>query len=216
VIVLSSFNPIHLITRAHLSWFNRGLHDARYLERWRAQPLVFAYGTTPIGAGWHSDAYDECILPAASAAQFAHAADLLLRYQFYPRDVMRHTSDFGVALRQMRVGDRLVQRIPVITLLGMAGVDVMTMNEIVAVEQDARRVGFAYITTQAHSEQGIWSAHLEWRADASLWLSVRATSRPNPREPRLIHPLMRYMQKRSHRRGIEHFRGLVSHATTQN
>ena len=123
---------------------------------------------------------------------------------------MRHTSDFGIEGRQMRVGDRLVQRIPVITIFGLPGVDVMTMNEITDVRTSERRAGFSYITTQAHSEEGEWSVDLEWRDDGALWLTMDALSRPSPREPRLIHPLMRFMQRRSHRRGIAAFRALCA------
>ncbi len=196
-----SLNPIHLITRAHLSWFNDGRRDARFLDRWRAVPL-----SRLEGGGWHEDHHVVRLGHDDTGERFRRCADALLRYQFYPRDVMRHTSDFGLAGRRMAVGDRIVQRIPVITLFGLPGVDVMTMNEIVSVIDEPRRVGFSYVTTQAHSEEGIWSAQVEWRADGELWLSVESRSRPAAREPRLIHPLMRYMQKRSHRRGIETFR----------
>jgi uncharacterized protein (UPF0548 family) len=196
-------NPLHLITRAHLSWFDSGHEDARYLERWRDVPLAYQHGQDV--TGWARHEY-RAALGSAGAERFQRAADALLRYQFYPRDVMRHTSDFGIAGRRLQVGDRILQRIPVITLLGLPGVDVMTMNEIVEVVDKPRCAGFTYITTQAHSEEGEWSARLEWDSDDALWLTMRAISRPAPREPRLIHPLMRYMQKRSHRRGIEHFR----------
>ncbi|MDX2136824.1 MAG: DUF1990 domain-containing protein [Chloroflexota bacterium] len=199
-------NPLHLITRAHLSWFSNGHDDARYLERWRDVPLAYQRGQDV--TGWTRHEY-RIPLGNAGEERFQRAADALLRYQFYPRDVMRHTSDFGIAGRRMKMGDRIVQRIPVITLLGTAGADVMTMNEIVEVVDEPRCAGFTYITTQAHSEEGEWSVRVDWADDDALWLMMHAVSRPAPREPRLIHPLMRYMQKRSHRRGIEHFATLL-------
>ncbi len=204
------FNPLHLITRAELSWFSAGRDDARYLARWRDVPLAYRRGQDV--TGWARHHYEECLGSDDDGTRFACLADALLRYRFYPRDVMRHTSDFGIAGRRLRVGDRLVQRIPVITIFGLPGVDVMTMNEIVEVRQDDRRAGFTYITTQAHSEEGEWSVDLVRRADGTLWLTMDAVSRPSPREPRLIHPLMRYMQRRSHRRGIETFRALCVEA----
>jgi uncharacterized protein (UPF0548 family) len=200
-------NPIHLITRAHLSWFSNGHDDARYLERWRAVPLAYERGQNV--EGWARHEYREYLGNAQEGSRFKKAVGALLRYQFYPRDVMHHMSDFGIASRKMQVGDRIVQRIPVITLFGLPGVDVMTMNEIVAVMDEPRCAGFTYITTQAHSEEGEWSVRIEWAADNTLWLIMHAISRPAPREPRLIHPLMRTMQKRSHRRGIEHFKALI-------
>jgi uncharacterized protein (UPF0548 family) len=200
------FNPLHLITRAELSWFSAGREDARYLTRWRDVPLAYRHGQDV--TRWARHHYEQQIGSDDDGARFACLADALLRYHFYPRDVMRHTSDFGLEGRQMRVGDRLVQRIPVITLFGLPGVDVMTMNEITDVRMGERCAGFSYITTQMHSEEGEWSVDLEWRADGALWLTMDAVSRPSPREPRLIHPLMRFMQRRSHRRGIEAFRAL--------
>lgn len=200
------FNPLHLITRAELSWFSAGRDDAHYLTRWQDMPLAYRRGQ-PI-EGWARHHYEERIGSDGNGTRFACLADALLRYQFYPRDVMRHTSDFGMAGRQMRVGDRIVQRIPVITIFGLPGVDVMTMNQITDVRRGQRCAGFSYITTQAHSEEGEWSVDLVWRADGTLWLTMDAISRPAPREPRLIYPLMRHMQRRAHRRGIANFRVL--------
>lgn len=197
-------NPIHLITRAHLSWLNDGGADADYLARWRHVPLSYQRGQ-PV-EGWARHHYLESLGADADGSRFDCLAEALLRYHFYPRDVMRHTSDFGIAGRRMQAGDRLVQRIPVITIFGLPGVDVITMNEIVEVIDAPERVGFRYITTEAHSEEGEWAVLLERRADEMLWLTMDAVSRPSLREPRLIHPLMRYMQRRAHRRGIAAFR----------
>lgn len=197
-------NPLHLITRAELSWFRAGHDDARYLARWRTVPLAYQPGRDV--TGWARHHYEVPLGSDPDGARFACFADSLLRYHFYPHDVMRHTSDFGSQGRHLRVGDRIVQRIPVITIFGLPGVDVITMNEITEVREGARWAGFTYITTQAHSEEGEWSVDLAWRDDAALWLTMDAVSRPAAREPRLIHPLMRYMQRRSHRRGIETFR----------
>jgi uncharacterized protein (UPF0548 family) len=132
---------------------------------------------------------------------------MLLHYQFYPPDVMRHTSDFSRDKRRMRSGDRIVQRIRVITLFGFPGIDVITMNRIVNVIDEPRCAGLTYATTTMHSEEGRWSASVTWDEADDVWLDITAVSRPSPREPRLIHPLMIHLQKRAHRRGMEAFLG---------
>jgi uncharacterized protein (UPF0548 family) len=136
---------------------------------------------------------------------------LLLRYQFYPTTMMRHVSDFSREKRLMRVGDRIIQRINGLGLIGIpfSLMDGLTMNIIVAVTDQARRKGFTYATTQAHAELGEWSAAIEWQADDSLVLTINTLSRPAYEVPRLFHPIMRRGQKRAHQLGIAHFKSLV-------
>jgi uncharacterized protein (UPF0548 family) len=87
--------------------------------------------------------------------------------------------------------------------------DVLALNEIVRVVDEPRRVGFTYMTTTRHSEQGEWSIAVEWRDDDSLALVMDSIARPLPREPRLIRPFIRSMQKRAHRLGMARFKWLI-------
>ena len=137
-------------------------------------------------------------------ALFERAADHLLRYHFYPEDVMLHTSDFSLVNRRMRVNDRIVQRIHVVPGL----IDILTMNELVGVIDEARRAGFAYATTAKHDEIGQWSAQVQWRDDASLWLTIDSYGGPDV--PWFARSLARRIQLRAHQRGIVHFRQLIA------
>jgi uncharacterized protein (UPF0548 family) len=191
--------------------FGRGeARDIEYLELWRDLPLTYTPGQV-VDPTFHRDQHEHVMTANCTAELFAHAADLLLRYQFYPTTMMRHVSDFSREKRLMRVGDRIIQRINGLGLIGIpfSLIDGLTMNIIVAVTDQARRKGFTYATTQAHAELGEWSAAIEWQADDSLVLTINTLSRPAYEVPRLFHPIMRRGQKRAHQLGIAHFKSLV-------
>jgi uncharacterized protein (UPF0548 family) len=182
--------------------------DADYLSLWRGAPLTYTPGQ-PIDATWHTDHHEEVLTEHATAEQFARARDLLLRYEFYPLSVMRHVSNFSQGSSLMRPGDRIVQRIYGPRLLGLPLVAGLTMNEVTAVVDEPRRVGFTYITTQAHAETGEWSALVEWRADDSLVLTISAVSRLAPHMPVRMADSARRLQLRAHHLGMEAFRKRV-------
>jgi uncharacterized protein (UPF0548 family) len=189
-----------------LRWrfFDTPAHDARYLDLWRAAPRTYREGDVIRGA--HTDHYEERMADAVDASSFKRAVDALLRYHFYPDDIMHHTSDFSVQNRHMRRGDRIVQRIRVPGLGGL--VAVLTMNEVVQVNDEARLAGFAYATTAQHDEIGQWSARLDWRADHSLWLTVDSYGWPNV--PWFMRASGRRFQLFAHQRGIANFRRVIA------
>ncbi|KQV07883.1 DUF1990 family protein [Leifsonia sp. Root112D2] len=67
---------------------------------------------------------------------------------------------------------------------------------VVYVIDEARRVGFAYGTLHGHPESGEESFVVEHRDDDSVWLVVRALSRPATWYYRLVAPLLRLQQRR--------------------
>lgn len=199
------------LTHAQLSWFDDGGNDAAYLLRWRDVPRNYRPGQ-PVDASWYHDSHQKTMATAASSALFRRAGDLLLRYRFYPTDVMQHVSDFSLAGRRLRVGDRIVQRIPLLRPFGRPLLAVLGMTEIAAVEEEPRRVGFTYVTTAVHAAQGEWSVAVDWLPNDDVALTLHAVSRPSPQEPWRNRPLMRALQKRAHRRGMAHFAALVNRA----
>ncbi len=185
-------------------------HDARYLDLWRDVPLSYHLGQA-VDVTFHTDDHETIIATEATPRSFGTAADLLLRYQFYPPHLMHHVSDFSRENRTMRVGDRIVQRINGLALAGIP-IQVMegvTMNELAALTDEPRRKGFTYVTTQAHFELGEWSAQVEWRADNTLVLHIHALSRAAYSVPSLFYPMMRRGQKRAHEMGIAFFTAAV-------
>ena len=194
---------------AQLSWLGAGRrHDADYLARWRGAPETYTAGR-PVDESRRQDHYREVIASDSGEEGWERVSDLLMRYKFYPPAVMHHVSDFSVEERWMRAGDRMVQRIHVGRVLGVGFLDALTMNVVCSVVDEPRRRGFTYITTQVHSEVGEWSAWLE-RHDSDLTLSVHSISRPADHVARPLHPLLRRLQLRAHRLGIEHFKALVA------
>lgn len=192
---------------AKIVLFGQG-DDAAYLEAWQHVPLSYTPGQ-PVDSTFHSDHHQEVLAPKADAALFKHAADLLLRYHFYPSSVMTHISDFSRENRHMRKGDRILQRIHGFRVLGMSLFDGLTMNEIWSVIDEPRQVGFTYVTTQAHAEKGEWTAHLEWCDDDSLVLTITALSRLARDMPAFVQHYTRRIQLQAHHDGMENFRRLV-------
>ncbi len=194
-----------------LEWFPRPHPDARYLTRWRAAKLSYSPGDEQTQPGWHHDHYENVIAPGAGEALFARAADLLMRYQFYPAEVIEHVSDFELAGRWAQTGDRVIQRIHA-ARFGLVWVDVVTMTAITAALQEPRRAGFTYTTTEAHFERGEWQVELTWRENGEIVLNMRAVSKPGPRMPWFQHPYARWLQLQAHRRGIAAFTRAVNGA----
>lgn len=182
--------------------------DERLLQEWRNAPLTYTPGQT-IDSSWHTDHHQEMITANGTAQQFARARDLLLRYQFYPLSLMHHVSDFSRENRLMRPGDRIVQRIHSTTVLGIPLLDSITMNEVTAVIDEPRRVGFTYITTAAHAELGEWSALIVWRDDGAFILTIDAISRLAYYMPNWLAPRSRRLQLRAHDLGMESFKNAV-------
>ncbi len=182
--------------------------DTIYLDRWRGAALSYRVGQA-LDASWHHDDHELVVAERITAATFERAADLLLRYQFYPPQIMTHVSDFSREGRQMREGDRIVQRIHGPALFGRFLLDGITMNIVTAVTNEPRRAGFTYCTTEAHAEQGEWTAQVEWRSDDSLMLTIHSISRLAMKSPFIRESKARTIQLRAHHLGMDYFKALV-------
>lgn len=197
-----------LFTTAKLNWFDDGCCDVKYLDIWNDAPLSYRFGQ-PVDKSWHVDEYELLLGVDEDGRLFRKAADLLMRYQFYPHDVLNHVSDFGLWNRWVQEGDRIVQRIHLLQLFGKPVLDVIGMNEVCQVVTEPRRYGFTYVTVDTHVEQGEWAAHVAWREDGEVVLTVKSISRPAPEEPTRNHSFMRSLQKSAHQRGLDQFRQAV-------
>ncbi|WP_420629430.1 DUF1990 family protein [Candidatus Leptofilum sp.] len=197
-----------LLTTAKLNWFDDGCCDVKYLDIWNSAPRSYQPGQ-PIDHSWQMDSYELPLGVDEDGRLFKKASDKLMRYQFYPHDVMSHVSDFGLWNRWVQAGDRIVQRIHLFSLFGKPILDAVTMTEVTQVILEPRRYGFTYVTVDTHVEQGEWSACLEWRKDNALILTVKATSRPRPEEPTRNYSFMRRLQQAAHQRGLEYFKQIL-------
>lgn len=189
-------------------WFPRAPEDGRYLRLWREAPLTYQTGQA-LDMTWNVDDYSVTLGTDSAPHLFDRAANALMRYHFYPADVMRAISDFQLERRWLRPGDRIVQRLHIFRLLDLPLLDVVTMNEITSVVNEDRRKGFTCATTECHAEQGEWSAWIDWHTFGEVILTMHAVSRPGPRLPIWTHGLARHLQLRAHQRGLANFHRMV-------
>jgi uncharacterized protein (UPF0548 family) len=205
VVVVACLEGVAVIwlTTATLDWFGRTTDDL-WLNLWREMPASF-HPDQPPDPTFHRDYHQITIARNCTQAQFDHAADHLMRYHFYPRRVMTHTSDFSLNKRWAQPNDRILQRIRPFHPL----VDIITMSQIHTTMTHPRKVGFSYITIATHCELGEWGIELHWLENNDLQLTMNSLSRPAYDEPRRNYPIMRRIQKWAHRQGIAHFSTLV-------
>jgi uncharacterized protein (UPF0548 family) len=207
-------NNMGFITSATLSWFDHGCCDVKYLDEWQNAPISFTPGQAT-DSNWHTDSYEEIILPQANGRSFQNAVDLLLRYQFYPDHILSFTSDFKREQRRLQVGDRIVQRIHLFQLFGRPILDVVSMTEVTRVIAEPRRAGFSYVTVSPHVAQGQWQAIINWHKSGELSLAVKAIIRPNPTEPASNLSIIRFYQRQANQHGLDHFTRLVQSVQAQ-
>jgi hypothetical protein len=186
---------------SRFSLFGNAARDAALLSQWRSAPLTYHAGDLLPGS--HTDDYDVVVRTNANIDHFALAAGLLLRYRFYPPDVMLHASDFDQQRRRMKAGDRIVQRIRL-----FPGLDVLAMNEVVRVTDEQRNAGFAYATTARHDEVGQWSADVALNDAGELHLRIHSIG--VARLPFFMKPFARFIQLRAHHRGIAAFKAALA------
>lgn len=190
-------------------WFNhnRAL-DTQMLQAWRGVPLTYNPDLV-IDHHWNADHYEIVLGKDTSGNLFNRASMITLMNQFYPPDVMVTTSDFGNMKRPVRLGDRVLQRIRIFQVAGHPVFEVLTMNEITEVIQEARRVGFTYSTTSIHSEIGEWSPKVEWRDNGEVVLVIDVVSRVLPGTSAIARWFTRRMQLRAHKLSIHNLLSLL-------
>ena len=198
-----------LFTTATLSWFDNGCCDVKYLDEWHNAPLNYYPGQATI-PDWHRDHHEKIIAHDENGHLFHYAADLLMRYHFYPPHILSHVSTFSLADRWLATGDRIVQRIHLLGGYGRSLLDVVSMTKITQTIVEPHRYGFTYTTVATHVEQGQWSITVTWQPNGDILLTLDAVSRPIPQEPRRNHPFMRAFQKAAHLQGISHFQQMVT------
>ena len=194
--------------QAVAAWFGSSKNDARYLDLWREAPLTYSPDQA-IDSEWHVDRYEIVLGKDTSGDLFQRAGLLTLRNRFYPPQVMVNTSDFQREDRPVRAGDRVLQRIRILTAWDHPVLEVLTMNEITEVIDEPRRKGFTYTTTAVHSELGEWAPCVEWRENGEVVLVIMVVSRTRPGASRLSRRITRWLQLRAHRLSIMNFKDLL-------
>lgn len=122
---------------------------------------------------------------------FSRAAEATMRFGIQRRAGLRITKAPGLADGEspLRVGDTALLR------LGPGALAVRIPVRVVYVIDEARRSGFGYGTLRGHPESGEEAFVVEWRADDTVWLEIRAFSRPAHPVLWLGYPLLRLLQE---------------------
>jgi hypothetical protein len=150
--------------------------DARTLAALRDVPVNYAPAQGEAGLTVHEFTTDLGHDP--SGVVFARAAERVLRYRFYPQHIISSVSDFSLAERDARVGDRIVLRLHLLHLFGLPLLHMRALVEVNAVEDSPRRKRLSYCTTDWHIACGGCAATLLWRDDDHVIMTLRSVERP--------------------------------------
>lgn len=143
--------------------------------------------------------------PDPDAVRFSAIADRMLSGRYYPADAVEFFGEFQDRDRTLRVGDRVLQRAPMLPI--SSALVAWSMVEIWLAERTEDRCEIGYVTTDHHHGRGIWQACLR-RANGELSMTVKGTASPHSLLFWLGLPVARYLQKRAWRRAIETFRAM--------
>lgn len=137
-----------------------------------------------------------------SDSTFQMLCDRMLSGHYYPPDAIECFGLWQDENREIRPGDRILQRarlIPWIPSLAL-----WAMTEVFVAERSPTRCELGYVTTERHFARGIWQAVLEYGED-ELQLTIQGTTAPASLWFWLGLPLARYLQRRAWRRAIDEF-----------
>jgi hypothetical protein len=132
-------------------------------------------------------------------AAFDQIADRMMAGSYYPPDAVEFFGEYQDKGRNICVGDRILQRAPLI-----AGLHAWSMVEIYAAERKETFCQIGYVTTKCHHGKGIWTATLHEK-EGRLELLVESVASPRSFLFWTGLPFARFLQLRTRRRAIEEF-----------
>jgi hypothetical protein len=130
---------------------------------------------------------------------FDAVADRMMGGRYYPKDAVEVFGPFLDEQRDIRVGDRVLQRAPLFW-----GICVWSMVEIYVAERGKDYCKVGYVTTNKHHGKGIWTATFLVEED-ELVLRVSSIASPKSFLFWIGLPFARYLQLRARRRAFEDF-----------
>ena len=132
-------------------------------------------------------------------AQFDRIADRMMGGKYYPFDAVEFYGEYQDEARDIRAGDRVLQRAPL-----FAGLNAWSMVEIYVAKRKDKLCQIGYVTTKCHHGKGIWTATLH-EEESELKLLVQSIASPRSFLFWIGLPFARYLQLRARRRAIEDF-----------
>lgn len=176
---------------------------ASLLAEWKQNVVLFD-PNRPTDTTWNVDSFQVNLGPDTEIHSFSRAADLLFRYQLYPKSVMTFMSDFSIEERSLRTGDYILQKGVILPGLLSA----VTLTQVISVIIEPARRGFTYFSTNHHFIEGEFTVALVRKADGAIVLMAHSVSRPDPKLPVILRWAARQYQKRAHRSAPEYISSL--------
>jgi hypothetical protein len=137
--------------------------------------------------------------------QFTLVAQRMMYGRYYPEDAIEFFGPWLDEHRELRVGDRILQRARLFPFATRPALWAMT--EVYVAEWTVESCTLGYVTTARHFGRGIWTARLT-RSRKALVLTVEAVTAPQSWLFWIGIPIARLLQKRAWRRAVEEFRAL--------
>lgn len=119
---------------------------------------------------------------------------------YYPYEVIEFSGRYRLEGRELRVGDRIIQRAQILPFFYWPGA--WSVAEVCLIESEPDRFLFGYVTTTRHLGRGIWRVEAKW-VEGRLSLRVWSTAGPGSPLFWLGLPVARWLQLRARRKGIE-------------
>jgi hypothetical protein len=160
--------------------------DARALDALRDEPVTFTPGTPETGMTVH--AFERVLGYDPSGHLFERAGAAILHYRFYPEHVISSVSDFQLANRKARPGDRIMLRLHLLHALGIPMLYARAMVQVHAVIDTPTCKHLSYVTTRWHLARGGCMATVLWRRDGDGAVLMRIRSVEEPVMPLLKWP----------------------------
>jgi hypothetical protein len=151
---------------------------------------------------WDDDVTAE-LGPDPDGQRLAALAERLKSGLYYPPEVIEFSGRFRLEGRPLQVGNRILQRAPLLPFASWPYV--WSVAEVCVMEEEPDRFLFGYITTTRHLGRGIWRVEAR-RVEGRLILRVWSTAGPGSPLFWLGLPYARWLQLRARRRGIERCR----------
>lgn len=175
----------------------------RYLEM-KDAPLTW----DPVNGGkkafiCFTDSISCGLASVSNEYMFNQVADRMMAGQYYPKDAVEFFGLFQDEKRDIRVGDRILQRAPL-----LLGLHVWSMVEIYVAERGDDYCRIGYVTTKNHHGKGIWTATLI-SEEGELRLRVESIASPRSFLFWIGLPFARYLQLRARMRAFQEFTTLL-------
>ncbi len=182
-------------------WFFKKRSLRELLQKWDTRESNYQ-PDQPIDTSWNVDGYEGILSSKPDDALFERASRALFRNVFFPPEVMTFYADFMAEDRDLRPGDRIIQRIPILPPV----LSLIAMNRVQNVFLEPDRRGYTYFSSIYHLEIGEWTAAVVRKKNGPIALMVHTISKTDPRRvPGVLRPVARRLQLRGHRLGLAHF-----------